>query len=83
MKEALVLLITAWRKAMHLDSTLISAGYSETPYFDIAARIADSIYLMLGEKTDTFGESVTCHVLSDLSLTDEQAAEVFSARLVQ
>ena len=45
----------------------------DSPFSDIADDIADSIYYLIGEDTETFEESVTANVLGTSSLTVERA----------
>ena len=57
--------------ARDLDNAMQSAGFDETPYTEIYGGIADAIYSLLGEKTDTFEESVTYDVLSSKKYSRE------------
>ena len=74
-KEAMVRLVRAGRKANELDESLMDLGYTSTPYSDIYGDIADAIYFMLGEKTETLDQSITYQAITDDSLTDGQCAE--------
>ena len=74
-KAVLTHLIRAARDAFHLEKTLKDIGYKETPYFNLYGEIADAIYNMLGEDTDTFDESVTHAAIHDIFTTDEECAE--------
>ena len=71
-------LVKAWRKANELNSAIENLGYFNTPYFEIAGDIAESIYYMLDEKTQTFDESVTSQILNG-KRTDEECAEMLLA----
>ena len=74
-------LIAAWQKAKTVDDCMSDLGFESTPLFEIAGQIADAIYYMLGEKTNTFDESVTATNLTrvdeavDFSVSD--CADVF------
>ena len=79
-KSALLKLTKAARDAHYMDSAMETAGYSSNPYADIYGNIADAVYELLGEHTDTFDESVTCATLLSFAITNEQCAEyLFSA----
>ena len=74
-KKVLTHLIRAGRDALHLEKTLKNIGYKETPYYNLYGEIADAIYTMLGEDTDTFDESVTHAAINDIFTPDEICAE--------
>ena len=74
-KKVLTHLIRAGRDALHLENTLKEIGYKETPYFNLYGEIADAIYNMIGEETDTFDESVTHAAINDIFTPDEICAE--------
>ena len=74
-KKVLLHLIRAGRDAIHLEQTLNNIGYKETPFFNIYGEIADAVYEMLGEKTDSFDESMTYAAMHDIYTSDEQCAE--------
>ena len=74
-KKVLTHLIRAGRDALHLEQTLNSIGYKETPYFNLYGEIADAIYCMLDEDTESFDESVTHAAIHDPLTSDELAAE--------
>jgi hypothetical protein len=75
LKQALVHLIKAGRDALHLDQTLNSIGYKDTPYFNLHGEIADAVYKIIGEETDTFDESMTYAAMHDIYTSDEICAE--------
>ena len=74
-KKVLTHLIRAGRDALHREKTLKEIGYRDTPYFDLYGEIADAIYCMLGEETDSFDESITHAALQDIYTSDEVCAE--------
>ena len=80
MKEILMSMVEAAVKAKGLSDTMECLGYPENPYWDLYTLIADAIYTTVGEKTNTFDESVTFMVLNDPDLTnDERVSRLLSA----
>lgn len=75
MVNALERMVCSARKAFAIDKRLMELGYRDTPYFEIYGEIADAIYYMLNEQTDTFDKSVAYRTLHDKSMTDLQCAE--------
>jgi hypothetical protein len=82
-KEAMKHLVRAHRIAMDIDKIFRSLGYSETPYDDIAGYVADGIYFLLGEHTDTFDKSVTFSVLNNKEKTEEEKCASLLCEYVQ
>ena len=78
-KKVLTHLIRAGRDALHLEKTLSGLGYKETPYFNLYGEICDAIYSLVGEETETFGESVTHETMTDSLTPDELSAETLAA----
>lgn len=74
-KKILTHLIRAGRNAQNMENILHSFGYKETPYFDLYGDIAEAIYALLGEQTDSFDESVTYAIMNDPITSDEDCAE--------
>ena len=72
MKEMLLKMVEAAVKAKELNDTMEDLGYPENPYWDMYTLIADAIYTMAGENTDTFDESNTYAALNDPDMTNEQ-----------
>ena len=81
MKNVFADLVNAANMAQMMDSAMKSAGYDENPYFDIYGNIADAIYTLLGEHTNTFEESVTFKVLNSTHLSVDDAAEILKSVL--
>ncbi len=75
-KEAMKCLVKAHRIAKDTDEKLREIGYGETLYDDIAGHIADGIYFMLGEHTETFDQSVTFSTLSSEKTDEEKTASL-------
>jgi len=74
-KRALTHLLKAGRDALHLEKTLTDLGYGNTPYFNLYGEIADAMYCILGEDTDTFEDSATYNAMHDIYTPDEICAE--------
>lgn len=68
-------LTKAARTAHYLDDAMQTAGYPSSPYADIFGHIADAIYTLLDEHTDTFDESITYASVLSFVNSDEQCAE--------
>lgn len=80
-KEALTRMVKAGRLALTMDKGLRSLGYDETPYFDIYGNIADAVYFLLGEETETFSASVTSLVFESPELTDARRVSLLMREL--
>jgi len=78
-RDAMLRLVKAWKKANDTDETLQELGYNTTPYEEIAGNIADAIYYILGEQTNTFDESVTFRTLSNFTLSAEKCTDILMA----
>jgi len=74
-KKVLTHLIRAGRDARNMENVLSTIGYEETPFFHMYGDICDAIYTLIGEKTETFDESITCAVMTDPITPDETWAE--------
>ena len=70
LKEALVRMVKVARYELKSMEACAIAGYNDETHFCLFGDVADAIYYLIGEKTETFDESVTCHVLRDESLDD-------------
>ena len=71
-KEALTRMVKAGRIALTTDNGLRALGYDDTPYYAIYGAIADAVYILIGEITDTFTDSVTRLALESPDMTDSQ-----------
>ena len=69
-REALLRIYHAAKKAKEYSD--LFAGYS-TPYTEIYEEIADAMYYLLGENTETFDLSTTYFVLNNKYLDEETA----------
>lgn len=80
-KRVFIHLIRAGRDALHIEKTLNEIGYKGTPYYNLHGEIADAVYEMLGEETDTFDQSETYAAMHDIYTTDEICAEQLAERM--
>ena len=74
-KSAFRNLTKAARNAHYFSESMRTAGYPSSPFADIYGQIADAIFDLLGEETETFDDSVTCASLLSFAITDDQCAE--------
>ena len=74
-KRVLTHLVKAARDAIHMERVLKEIGYKETPYFGLYGEIADAMYCLIGEETETFTESETHNAINDTYTPDEECAE--------
>lgn len=72
MEKALTRLVQVARKTYCLSEQMDAMGYRDTPFHDIFGEVADIIYDLLGEETDTFDESVTYRALYENTLTNSE-----------
>lgn len=75
-KDALLRMFRAYRKAMEINEALEKHGYNDTPYSYIAGEIADAIYGIVGEEAPTWEDSVTYAALNAPKLCDERRASM-------
>lgn len=71
MEKALQRLIRAAERTRRMDDTLMTCGYSNSPYADILDDISDAIYDLLNESTHRFEDSMTYIVLHTDAITEE------------
>lgn len=77
-RSVLTKMVEVAMDSLALAKMFQSAGYDNSPYFDIHGKVADAIYCMLGENTDTFDESVTGLVLASNKITNAQRVDILS-----
>ena len=68
-REILRKMVTAGRTAYMCHTSMQDIGYDNTPYFDIYGEIADAIYVLIGENTQTYHESITYQTLTNLDMS--------------
>lgn len=78
-KDALLRLVTAARDTKRLQEAFVNVGLKDNMIFGVYSEISSAIYDLIGEKTDTFEESVTNLVLTVPYLTNERRAEMLMA----
>lgn len=83
LRDALLRMVKAGRDALKLANALDSTGFSTNPMYDVAGNIADGIYLLIGEHTKTYEESVTYLVLNTDCLTDERRVAMLLCEYVK
>ena len=75
-KDALLRMVRAGRSTKEMCDCFVQAGLDDNKLFEIYGEIADAIYGLLGERTQTYEESVTYIALTTPILTDERRAEM-------
>lgn len=75
-KDALLHGVKAARSLYHLNEVSDACGYQENPFYENFGEVADSIYALIGEKTETFEESITYLALTTPHLTAERRTEM-------
>ena len=72
MKNALTKLVRTAVETRQIAQNMQALGYWDTPYETIFGGIADAVYALLGEHTDTFDESMTAEALCSETLPEQQ-----------
>ena len=78
-KAALLRDVEAARNLLDASNAMESLGYPNNPFWTNYMNIADGIYKLIGEKTDTFEESITYLTLNAPYLTNERRVEMLMA----
>ena len=78
-KKALTRLVRAGLELKKLQDAYVQVGLNDTKLFVINGDILDAIYLLVGEKTNTFEESITHTVMTAPILTVERRVEMLAA----
>lgn len=76
MEKIFANLVSAALHAKTMDEAMQKLGYDKNPYFTIYGEIADAIYGLLREHTDTFNESITATALSSPNLSGGDIARI-------
>ena len=79
-REAMINMVDVAVACRKLHEAMADKGYSGTPYWTLYSVSANAVYMLAGEHTDTFEESVTYRVLHDDSLTNKQRASILLSR---
>ena len=72
-RDALLRMYRVAKMAMKMEETLNKIGYGGGPVNDLYGEAADAIYYLIGERTETFKQSVTYVVLHTVSLDEDRA----------
>lgn len=83
MKDALLRMVKAARNTKKLLDAYQTVGLDDNLLFETYGEIADAIYGLVGEQTETFEESVTCLTMSAPFLKDERRAEMLYAEYLR
>lgn len=78
-RDALLRLVRAGMAAKRMQEAFLNGGLNDNPLFQIYGDIADAIYCLIGEHTDTFEESTTHLALTVPALDDEHRVRVLMA----
>ena len=75
-EKALKLLVKLARLEFEKSRLYERSGMADDTYFDTFGYLADIIYFIVGEKTDSFDESVTYSAMHDDAIYNEQRVEM-------
>lgn len=78
-RDALLRMVQAAMATKRLQETYLKNGLDDNPLFQIYGDVADAIYILIGEYTDTFEESTTHLALTVPALDDEHRVRVLMA----
>ena len=78
-KAALQRDVEACRDLLKLHKVMEACDYKDNPFWNNYATVADGIYKLIGEHTDTFEESITHLALTTPYLTNERRVEMLMA----
>ena len=78
-KAALLRDVEATRNLLNASNAMEALGYPNNPFWTNYMNVADGIYKLIGEKTDTFEESITYLTLNAPYLTNERRVEMLMA----
>jgi len=79
-EEVLIRIVRPCRKALRLSevfSSELTEG-SHTVLDDVLGDLEDALFIMNQEKTDTLEESVVDQLIRNLSISDEEVAEMLT-----
>ena len=78
-KASLLMEVEACRDLLKIHDAMAACGYQDNPFWENYSILADSIYTLIGEHTETFEESVTYLALNAPYLTNERRVEMLMA----
>lgn len=76
MKDALLRMVRAATMTKEMADAYLKVGLDDNKLMSIYGEIAETIYGLIGEHTETYNESVTCLALTTPILTDERRVEL-------
>lgn len=76
MKDALLRMVRAATMTKEMADAYLKVGLDDNKLMSIYGEIAETIYGLIGEHTETYNESVTCLALTTPILTDERRTEI-------
>ena len=79
-EEVLIRIVRPCRKALRLSEVIASefTDGSHSVLDDILGDLEDALFIMNQEKTDTLSESVVDQLIRNLSISDEEVAEMLT-----
>ena len=78
-RDALLRMVRAARDSKRLQEAFLDVGLKDNMIFNIYGNIAESIYKLIGEHTESIEESVTSLVLTTPLLTEDRRVEMLMA----
>lgn len=78
-KDALLRMVTAAMNTKRLQEAFVDAGLKDNMVFGVYSDIADAIYHLIGEETETFESSVTSIALETPLLNTNRRVEILMA----
>ena len=74
MKDALMRIINVAIEAKNIDEELSKHGYPDSPYAKFFGELAEGLYILVGEHSETFEESSTYAVMTAPFMDSERRA---------
>ena len=78
-RDALLRMVRAARDSKRLQEAFLDVGLKDNMIFNIYGDIAEAIYKLIGEHTESIEESVTNLVLTTPLLTEDRRVEMLIA----
>jgi hypothetical protein len=82
-KDALLRMVRSYRMVSELLDAYVKIGLVSETLQDAQGEIAEAVYQLLGEHTETFKDSVTCAVLVAPIMSDERKATILYSEWVR
>lgn len=77
--ETLARLVRTARNAFRADDCLTSLGFGQTAFEKIYGDLADAIYYLIGERSESFETSITHLALNAAHLSDDDRVSMLLA----